>query len=146
MDGGGCGLGVTLTGPPPPFLFVAAAWAGWANQATRAVNRPAGPQAEGSGPQAAQSPSSEVRRTLPDFQKVQKNPLNLHLALRFLSFIYSDLLVMYIYVLDLELFCNFYVVTDNIICTIWYIYLCNLNLIITTVIIHVYDPQIISRY
>jgi hypothetical protein len=61
-------------------------------------------------------------------------------------FIYSNLLVLYIYVLDLELFCNFYVVMNNVICTIWYMYLCNLNVIITAVIIHVYDPQIIYRY
>jgi hypothetical protein len=63
-----------------------------------------------------------------------------------LSFIYPDLLVLYIYVLDLELLCNYYVVTNNIICTIQYMYLCNLNVIITAVIIHVYDSQIISRY
>jgi hypothetical protein len=43
----------------------------------------------------------------------------------------------------LELFCNFYVVTNNIICTIRYMHLCNLNVIITAVIIHVYDLQII---
>jgi hypothetical protein len=82
----------------------------------------------------------------PELSKIPENPLNVNLALRLLSVIYSDLLVLYIYVLDLELFCNFYVVTNNIICTIWYIYLCNLNVIITAVIIYVYDPQIISRY
>jgi hypothetical protein len=32
--------------------------------------------------------------------------------------------VLYIYVLDLELFCNFYVVTNNIICTIRYTGIC----------------------
>jgi hypothetical protein len=88
----------------------------------------------------------EVRRTPLNFQKVQKKLLNFNLALSLLSFIYSDLLVLYIYVLDLELFCNFYIVTNNIICTIRYMYICNLNVIITTVIIHVYDPQTISRY
>jgi hypothetical protein len=44
---------------------------------------------------------------LPEFTKVQKKTLNFNLALRLLSFIYSDLLVLYIYDLDLELFCNF---------------------------------------
>jgi hypothetical protein len=92
------------------------------------------------------SPFPEVRRTPLNFQKVQKKPLNFNLALRLLSFIYSDLLVLYIYVLDFELFCNFYIVTNNIICTIRYMYLCNLKVIITAVIIHVYDPHIISRY
>jgi hypothetical protein len=65
-----------------------------------AVDRPAGPQ-------AAHPPFPEVRRTPLNFRKVQKNPLNFNLALILLSFIYSDLLVLYIYDLDLELFCNF---------------------------------------
>jgi hypothetical protein len=70
MDGGGCGLGVTLTVPPPPLLFDVA---GWANQATRAVNRPAGPQAEGSDPQAAQPPCSQKSVGPPStFQKSRK--------------------------------------------------------------------------
>jgi hypothetical protein len=42
-----------------------------------------------------------------NFPKVQKNPMNFNLALKLLSFIYSDLLVLYIYNLDLELLCNF---------------------------------------
>jgi hypothetical protein len=48
-------------------------------------------------------PFPEVRRTPLNFRKVQKKPLNFNLALRLLSFIYSDLLVLYIYNLDLKI-------------------------------------------
>jgi hypothetical protein len=98
---GGCGLGETLPATPVPTLLFYGAWAGWANQPTQAINRPAGPQA------ALSSSVSEVRWTPLNFQQVQKKPLNLNLALRLLFFIYSDLLMLYIYVLGLELFCNF---------------------------------------
>jgi hypothetical protein len=116
-----------------------------------APHGPAGPlglDGPFTGQPAHRPHSPSVFRSLLDplnFQKVQKNPLNFNLALRLLSFIYSDVLL-YIYVLDLKLFYNFYIVTNNIICTIRYMYLCNLNVIITAVIIHVYDLQIISRY
>jgi hypothetical protein len=49
----------------------------------------------------------EVRRTPLNFQKVQNPPMNFNLVLRLLSFIYSDLFVLYIYDLDPELFCSF---------------------------------------
>jgi hypothetical protein len=52
------------------------------------------------------SPVPEVHRTPPSTLKSAEKPLNFKLALRLLSFIYSDLLVLYIYDLDPALFCN----------------------------------------
>jgi hypothetical protein len=77
---GGCGLGETLTAPPSSLLFVVV-WAGWANLATRAVNRPAGPPAVDNGPQAALSSSaSEVRRTPPELSKSPEKPPKLNFS------------------------------------------------------------------
>jgi hypothetical protein len=64
-------------------------------------------QAEDSGPQAAHLLRFQKSVGPPEFSKSPEKPLNFNLALRLLSFIYSDLLVLYIYDLDLELFCNF---------------------------------------
>jgi hypothetical protein len=72
---GGCGLRVTLTAPPSfPLLYVAAAWAGWALQATRAVNRPAGPRVEASGPQAAKLSCFQSSENPPQLCKSSENP------------------------------------------------------------------------
>jgi hypothetical protein len=138
-------------GLAPPLLLLYAGWPWWVGLgraqnspwATRRPHRPTRPAITRSPPvtSSSRSPSDP-----PHLSKSPENLLNFNLALRLLSFIYSDLLVLYIYVLDLELFCNFYIVTNNIICIIRYMYLCNLNVIITAVIIHVYDLQIISRY
>jgi hypothetical protein len=95
QQGGGCRLGETLTAPL--LLLFGGAWAGWANQASAGhsqAGRPTGRTAP---------PFPEVRRTPLNFRKVQKKPLNFNLALRLLSFIYSDLLVLYIYNLDLKI-------------------------------------------
>jgi hypothetical protein len=142
------GEGIRVGHSPSPSFICGLAVVGWTGP------RPGSPTGHS---QAAPAHRPTITRRPPvssssrspsyplNFQKVHKNFLNFNLALRLLSFIYSDLLVLYIYVLDLELFYNFYVVMNNIICTIRYMYLCNLNVIITAVIIHVYDPQIISR-
>jgi hypothetical protein len=64
-------------------------------------------QAEDSGPQAAHLHRFQMSVGPPEFSKSPEKPLNFKLALRLLPFIYSDLLVLYIYDLDPELFCNF---------------------------------------
>jgi hypothetical protein len=103
---GGCRLRETLTAPL--LIYSLAPGPAGPTGPQRAVNRPADPQAVDSGPQAALPPSVSRSPLDPlNFQKVQKKPLNFYLALRLLSYIYSDLLVLYIYILDLELFCNF---------------------------------------
>jgi hypothetical protein len=70
---GGCGLGETLTAPPP--LLCAGIWAGWAKQALPGHSRPAGPHRRKT---AAHRPHiSSVSRSPSDplnFRKVQKNP------------------------------------------------------------------------
>jgi hypothetical protein len=71
---------------PPPLC--AGIWANWAG-------RPSAGRSQARQPTGRTAPFvPEVRRTPLNFRQVQKTPLNFNLALRLLSFIYSDLLVL----------------------------------------------------
>jgi hypothetical protein len=96
----------------PPLLLLYAGRPWWAGPG-RAQNppwatcRPHRPTRPAITNRPLLTSSSRSPSDPPQLSKSPENPPNFNLALKLLSFIYSDLLVLYIYVLNLELFCNF---------------------------------------